>query len=165
MSRVNVRFEKELYRPMANWLNLYLSSKYVGWEITTMITDNTYLDIALRSQNITLDSAIGLGIQIDVLGIAKRDNEYKLFFIEAKKTPLSIRDYGQLLGYCRLINPEEAFLFSSIEWGGVGTMVKVLGRGDILTYGEGKSMVVGIWDVPSQRPDFMEVYPSIQTHL
>ena len=52
-------------------------------------------------------------MQIDVLGIAKKKNNVKLIFIEAKKTKLTLRDLGQLWAYCKLVDPEEAFLLTS----------------------------------------------------
>ena len=42
-----------------------------------------------------------------------------MFFIEAKKTNLTLRDLGQLWSYCKLIDPEEAFLMTSVAFGGI----------------------------------------------
>jgi len=53
--------------------------------------------------------ANGVDIQIDVLAIVKKDKDIKLFFIEAKKTKLTLRDLGQLWAYCKLVDPDEAF--------------------------------------------------------
>ena len=103
--------ENELYEPMRVWLEQYLKDKYKGYEIITLDTSQERLDRALKRYDIINDMATGVDIQIDVLGIARKKNNVKLFFIEAKKTKLTLRDLGQLWAYCKLIDPEEAFLF------------------------------------------------------
>lgn len=78
--------------------------------------------------------AVGLDLQIDILGIAKRGNTVKLFFIEAKKTNLTLRDLGQLWSYCKLIEPEEAFLMTSAGLGTLNKILNILKREDLLVY-------------------------------
>ena len=105
--------ERELYEPMRCWLDQYLRDKYKGYEIITADTSQERLDRALAKYNIVIEMANGMDIQIDVLGIARNKADIKLFFIEAKKTNLTLRDLGQLWAYCKLVDPEEAFLLSS----------------------------------------------------
>lgn len=109
--------ENELYEPMRNWLEQYLKDKYKGYDITVLDTSQERLDRALSRYDIVCEAANGVDIQIDVLGIARKNRIAKLFFIEAKKTRLTIRDLGQLWAYCKLIDPEEAFLLSSHSLG------------------------------------------------
>lgn len=52
-----------------------------------------------------------------MLAIAKKDKDIKLFFIEAKKIMLTLRDLGQLWAYCKLVDPDEAFFFRRQTWG------------------------------------------------
>lgn len=66
---------------------------------------------------------VGIGIQIDVLGIVKEKRKVFLFFIEAKKTHLNTHDLGQILIYSRICDPEKAFLFSSA---GTGSLEKLI---------------------------------------
>lgn len=107
---------------MRVWLEQYLKDKYKGYEIITLDTSQERLDRALKRYDIINDMATGVDIQIDVLGIARKKNNVKLFFIEAKKTKLTLRDLGQLWAYCKLIDPEEAFLFSSAEYSARGVL-------------------------------------------
>ena len=105
--------EEELYEPMCKWLEQYLKDKYKGHEILVVDSHSERLDRALAKFGIVNEMANGVDIQIDVLGIARKQGKVKLFFIEAKKTKLTLRDLGQLWAYCKLVDPEEAFLLTS----------------------------------------------------
>ena len=110
LNKKNVKSEFELYEPMCVWLKQYLLDKYKHYDIVTIDTHSERLDKVLENLGIINNLAVGVDIQIDVLGVAKKNEDIKLFFIEAKKTKLTLRDLGQLWAYCKLINPEEAFL-------------------------------------------------------
>ena len=108
--------------------------------------------------------AVGLDLQIDILGIAKRGNTVKLFFIEAKKTNLTLRDLGQLWSYCKLIEPEEAFLMTSAGLGTLNKILNILKREDLLDYGSGKfikKMKISTWNLTSETPDLSTMIPRI----
>lgn len=160
----NVRSEFELYEPMRGWLHSYLCDKYRGFEIITLDCHSERLDRVLSRYGIVCEMAIGIDIQIDVLGIARRGDEFKLFFIEAKKTHLNLHDLGQLWAYCKLIDPAEAFLFSSL---GIGSLAKILStfrRTDLLNFGDGKyikNMVVAKWNLATNAPDHSTAIPNI----
>lgn len=156
--------EEELYEPMERWLNQYLRDKYRGFEIITAQTPNEYLDKALERYGVVIDASVGVKIQIDVLGIARKKDVVKLFFIEAKKTPLVLRDLGQLWSYCKLIDPEEAFLLSSAGLGSLNRLLNVFGREDLLDFGDGrkiKKMKIGKWDVRSDSIDYTTLIPKL----
>ena len=92
----NVKKEDELYEPMRVWLQEYLKDKYKSSEIITVDAHSERLDKVLNRYGIVNDMATGVDIQIDVLGIVKnlKNSSIKLFFIEAKKTSLTLRDLG-----------------------------------------------------------------------
>ena len=113
----NVKSEFELYEPIRNWLHNYLGDKYKGFEIITLDTHAERLDRVLVKLGIVNELATGVDVQIDILGIARKKNVVKLFFVEVKKTSLTLRDLGQLWAYCKLIDPEEAFLITSSKFG------------------------------------------------
>jgi hypothetical protein len=75
------------------------------------------VNYSLVVNSIVNEMANGVDIQIDVLAIAQKGTDIKLFFIEAKKTKLTLRDLGQLWAYCKLVDPDEAFLLSSADLG------------------------------------------------
>ena len=156
--------EEELYEPMRAWLEQYLKDKYKGYEITTLDSHSERLDRVLLRHGIVNDMATGVDIQIDVLGIARKKDIAKLFFIEAKKTKLTIRDLGQLWAYCKLVDPDEAFLLTSADFGGLDKIIKGFGREDLLDFGDGKrikKMKVGKWDLSTNNIDISSIIPKI----
>lgn len=62
---------------MREWLDAYLSDKYKGYEIITLDAHSERLDRVLVKYGIANDIATGIDIQIDILGIAKKDNSVK----------------------------------------------------------------------------------------
>ena len=111
----NVSLERELYSPMCDWLRNYLEHNYRTAEIRVLDTSQVNLDCVLDSLGVLNEypQVIGIGMQIDVLGVVKTKFKTLLFFIEAKKTALNTHDLGQILVYSRICNPEKAFLKTS----------------------------------------------------
>ena len=152
--------EFDLYPPMCEWLENYLKSKYKRSEIIVVDAHSERLDRVLSRYGIVYDVATGIDIQIDVLGIAKNNDKFKLFFIEAKKTKLTLRDLGQLWAYCKLVDPEEAFLLTSADLGSLNKLLNVYHREDLLDFGDGKKikkMKVGIWNMNTNAPDMQSL--------
>lgn len=164
INKRNVINEIELYEPMRIWLHQYLSDKYKSYKITTLDTHSERLDRVLDKLSIFNELAIGVDIQIDVLGIAQKENNIKLFFIEAKKTKLTLRDLGQLWAYCKLINPEEAFLMTSADMGSLDKLLNIYKREDLLNFGDGKrikKMKIGVWNLSTMSPETFTMIPKI----
>ena len=164
MNKRNVKNEFELYLPMKKWLQGYLEDKYKGDKIITVDAHAERLDRVLAKYDIVNDLAVGVDIQIDILGIAKRESTIKLFFIEAKKTNLTLRDLGQLWAYCKLIDPEEAFLMTSAGLGTLNKLFNSFKREDLLDYGSGKfikKMKISTWNLTSGTPDLSTMIPKI----
>ena len=122
------------------------------------------MDRVLAKYDIVNEMANGVDIQIDVLAIAKKKTDVKLFFIEAKKTKLTLRDLGQLWAYCKLVDPDEAFLLTSASLGSLLKLLNVFRREDLLDFGNGKKikkMRVGRWDVTRNTIDFNSLVPKM----
>ena len=156
--------EKDLYEPMCKWLEQYLKDNYKGYEIVVADTSLERLDKALQRYGVVNEQANGVDIQIDVLGIARRGTTTKIFFIEAKKTKLTLRDLGQLWAYCKLVDPDEAWLLTSSDLGSLRKLLLSFNREDLLDFGDGKKikkMKVGIWDVKKNKPDFSQLFPRL----
>lgn len=156
--------EEELYEPMRQWLERYVKDKYKKFEVVAIDAHAERLDRVLAKYNIVNEMANGVDIQIDVLAIARRDNDIKLFFIEAKKTRLTLRDLGQLWAYCKLVDPDEAFLLTSADLGSLNKLLNAFRREDLLDFGDGKKikkMRVGKWDVLKNSVDFNSLVPKM----
>jgi len=160
----NVKSETELYEPMRLWLHYYLSDKFKGHKIITVDTHNERLDRVLQRHSVQHEMATGVDIQIDILGIAQKAHSVKLFFIEAKKTSLTLRDLGQLWAYCKLVDPDEAFLMTSSDLGSLNKILNIFKREDLLDFGDGKiikKMKVAVWDLKTGSPDFGTMIPKM----
>lgn len=156
--------EEELYEPMRVWLEQYVRDKYKRYDVISVDSHAERLDRVLAKYGVIKEMANGVDIQIDVLAIAKKNNDVKLFFIEAKKTRLTLRDLGQLWAYCKLVDPDEAFLFSSAGLGSLNKLLNAFRREDLLDFGDGKKikkMIVGKWDVTKNTVDYNSVVPKL----
>lgn len=157
--------EFDLYPPMCQWLETYLKDKYRNDEVIVVDAHSERLDRVLRRYGIVHDVATGIDIQIDVLGIVRNANKgFKLFFIEAKNTSLTLRDLGQLWAYCKLIDPEEAFLMTSADLGTLNKILNVYKREDLLDFGDGKrikKMKVAVWSITKNAPEASTMIPKI----
>ena len=156
--------EEELYEPMRIWLEQYVKDKYKTYDVIAVDAHAERLDKVLARYNVIKEMANGIDIQIDVLAIAKMRNQVKLFFIEAKKTRLTLRDLGQLWAYCKLVDPDEAFLLSSTGLGSLNKLLNAFRREDLLDFGDGKKikkMRVGKWDVIKSIVDYNSLVPKI----
>ena len=156
--------EFDLYPPMCQWLETYLIDKYKNDEVIVVDAHSERLDRVLRRHGIVHDVATGIDIQIDVLGIVRNAKGFKLFFIEAKITSLTLRDLGQLWAYCKLIDPEEAFLMTSADLGSLNKILNVYKREDLLDFGDGKrikKMKVAVWNITKNAPEASTMIPKI----
>ena len=156
--------EEELYEPMRLWLEQYIKDKYKRYAVVAVDAHAERLDRVLAKYSVVKEMANGVDIQIDVLAIAKKGSEVKLFFIEAKKTKLTLRDLGQLWAYCKLVDPEEAFLLTSADLGSLNKLLNAFRREDLLDFGNGKKikkMRVGKWDVTKNAIDFKTLIPKL----
>jgi len=164
VNKKNVQSEFDLYEPMRLWLHNYLEDKYKGFEIITLDAHAERLDRTLARLDIINDLATGVDIQIDILGVARKKEIIKLFFIEAKKTSLTLRDLGQLWSYCKLIDPEEAFLMTSAELGSLNKLLNTFKREDLLDFGDGrhiKKMKIAVWSLSSNSPELTSMIPKL----
>ena len=132
--------KKELYEPMRAWLQVYLEGKYRGAKVQTIDSHARTLDVFLEHNGVLgqYQQTVGLDIQIDVLGIVTRQAKSDIVFIEAKKTKLNLHDLGQLWAYCKLCDPIEAFLLSSVGIGSLNKVLNNLARHDLLDIGDGR---------------------------
>lgn len=162
----NVTKEEELYKPMCVWLNKLLCDKYKNAKIIVEDTHKVQLYRVLEKYNVLkfYPQANGLDIEIDVLGIIILKNEVKLYFIEAKKTALNLQNLGQLWVYCKLIDPEAAFLLSSFGNGSLNRVVDAMKREDLLDYSSNKKIKkiqIAKWDINRNTIDQRTLIPKI----
>lgn len=164
----NVSREVELYADMSKWLEAYLIDKYKNCRCGIKVIDchAYYLDSVLEKYGIIqyYPQVGGLKIEIDVLGMVIWNNKAQLYFIEAKKTPLTLPNLGQLQIYCKLCDPEDAYLLSSAGLGSLNKVLNILHREDLLDFGDGrkiKKIKVAKWDVARKTIDNHTIVPKL----
>lgn len=156
--------EQDLYEPMRIWLQQYVKDKYKQYEVISVDAHAERLDRVLAKHGIVYEMANGVDIQIDVLAIARKGDNIKLFFIEAKKTKLTLRDLGQLWAYCKLVDPDEAFLLTSEALGSLNKLLNAFHREDLLDFGDKKKikkMRVGKWNIKTNSIDYTSLIPKL----
>lgn len=156
--------EEKLYPEIKEWLQNYLADKYKGYTVqTTYETSRRNLDVVLKSKGINCKEAISLQIKVDIVGILKRGNDFKLVFVEIKDTELTLKDLGQLWGYTQLIDPIESFLISSKGLGRLSHIFNVLKREDLLKFGTktNKFMQIAKWDKTRNGIDYSSLTPKL----
>lgn len=164
----SIKKEVELYDGMCRWLEIYLKDKYKNKLCNIIVIDchSVTLDSVLEKHNIIkyYPQVVGLNIEIDVLGMVIWNNRAEIYFIEAKKTRLTLHNIGQLLVYCKLCNPEEAFLLSPAGLGSLDKVLNILKREDLLDYGSGKrikKIKVAKWDLTREAIDSHSIIPKL----
>ena len=156
--------EELLYPDIESWCKKYLEDKYKRYSVaTTHKTSRISLDSYLKTIGLEVKDAIGLSIRVDIVGVLRKSNETKLFFIEVKDSPLTLTDLGQLWGYTQLIDPVESFLISSKGLGSLEYLLKVIKREDLLAYGikKEKMMRVCKWDEDRKAIDYSSLIPKL----
>lgn len=104
-------------------------------------------------------------IRVDVAAFVESDQTLGLVLIECKTVPVSLAHLSQLLGYCRVALPLQAYLLSTH---GAGDAVQALilryDRADILEYHWGKGekprqITIAKWDARSKSIDYTSLLP------
>ena len=75
-----------------------------------------------------------------------------------------LRDLGQLWAYCRLIDPDEAFLLTSADLGSLNKLLNTFKREDLLDFGDGKrikKMKVAVWNLSTSSPEMSTMIPKM----
>lgn len=134
--------ESDLYKPISEWLRKILIN--TGVDAKVHDTSSSYLYNFILKNNLHKDFELCQNYKIkpDIVGFDITN--HKLHFIEVKVDELTIKDIGQLLGYCLVANPETALLVSlkppSIN------LIKILSsNSNVLKYDDDKSIQLGQW--------------------
>lgn len=154
--------EEELLAPCRKWFQRYLQERNRRSKCEILEnTDRRQLRYVLNEAGLSgeFPEASAWEVKVDVVGFIRRRSIASLAFVELKVVPISLRDVGQLLGYCRVCRPTEAFLLSS--QGLSSQLLRLLtsyGRTDVLEFGR-ETIRVGSWDYERGTPDWSSIIP------
>jgi len=154
--------EREMYPEVCRWLEDFLRHRYPRSKISVLDASRQPVYHVLRNLQLT-----GLpsdweswDIRADVLGIVSSKLSTRLAIVECKNRTITLAHLSQLLGYCRVAQPEYAFILSPF---GASSMLKRLlqtyGRKDVLEYQQKKgkvprSLVIARWDPVTKNLDY-----------
>ncbi len=112
--RIRTNPEQRLYSPISKYLEK-LFSKRLGEKVLFYDTSSFYLNKFISESEIgkELEYYDQYKIKPDLVGFVRSSK--RILMAEIKATELSLKDLGQLRGYCLVANPEYAILISDKE--------------------------------------------------
>jgi len=154
--------ESALLQPCRAWLERYLRQAHRGAMVTILPdTERRQLRAVLSEADFAphFPESSAWEVRVDVVGVVERKSEVLLAFVELKATPITLVNVGQLLAYCRVCRPSEAFLLSSKGLSGdLDRLLTTYGRLDVLEFGQ-TTMQVGRWHCGRKEPDWSSMIP------
>ena len=166
MSNYISKKEINLYPKILIWLQSYLKDKYPKAEIKTFDVHSVDLSDFIQRHNYMkyFPDYSTYKMKVDLIGIITYKEKCSLVFVEVKDTQLSVRDVSQLLGYCKIVKPELAFLISPKGLARpLNTMLVHYNRIDILQFDNYKKVKVAKWNSIRNEIEFDSVIPPIGT--
>ena len=149
MSEYISKKELELYKPILIWLQEYLSNKFPRSTIRTFDVHSIDLSEFLQKSPYKkfFPEYPTYKIRVDLLGLIIKNDICSIVFVEVKDTSLSLINLSQLIGYCKIVIPGNAFLISPKGLGRpLHSLLNIYKRNDILEYSNGKSIKIIKWD-------------------
>ena len=136
--------EAQLYEPISQWLEKALKTKGFK-DIRVHDTSSYYLGKWILRNDLAeqFEFCSKYGIKPDIVGFILDDKS--IAFVEVKIGELTLKEVGQLLGYCLVANPKYAFLVSKEE-PSIHLAKIIQTNPDILKYTEEKKILIGKWD-------------------
>lgn len=136
--------EQELYEPLSTWYRNHLISQGHS-KALVHDTSSFYLDQFIEKNNLfeDFDFCNEYKIKPDIVGFLRLSKQ--LTFMEVKVGDLTLKDLGQLLGYCLVAQPSEAILVSPKPPN--LTLLRLLKLNpDILKYSDNDKIQIATWD-------------------
>jgi len=136
--------ELDTYQPLVDWLKSYISSMVKGKVYAFDTSSQTMFQFfSSKSEEIDRINSIfvdldNLSIRPDIVGFSEASSDF--YFIESKITSLGLKELGQIMGYCHVAKPKEAFLVTTAEIS--ATLIKAITRNrDLIKYNNNSSEI------------------------
>jgi len=149
--------ERELYRPVCDWLASFLRHKYRSAAVYVENTSSSSVAEFLRRHELTtyVPYWVTLEVPADVTGAAvltRRPHRtlLRLAIVEVKRNAINLRDLSQGIGYAKVVQPHYAFIVSPKGWTeNLQQLVRNYKRSDVLEYAPQRWLMVARWDLAS----------------
>jgi len=155
--------EKEMYPHVMEWLKSVLQSQHRRTEIRVWDSSSTKLSRIIEDNNLAefYPDYQSFDISVDVVGAVMKSVRPDLVFVECKLQAITLRDLGQLLGYCRVAKPAKALLISPAYISqGMHYLLKAYDRTEVLEYGDNQSILIARWDDGKRDIDVSSILPN-----
>jgi hypothetical protein len=160
------RNESEMYPHVSAWLERFLLSRLGKFSDVRIIVEDTSqksLSMWLYEKGLHryFRDYNTFEVEVDITGVVEfKNRKAYIILIECKLEKIKLRDIGQLLGYSKVVKPHIAMILSPSGLSdSLGLLLKVYRRYDILSYDQGKHIVVGKWSHARFEPDFSSLIP------
>ncbi|MGH9877913.1 MAG: hypothetical protein ACRD5H_09760 [Nitrososphaerales archaeon] len=154
--------EKSLYPSILRWLQDYLTNKYPRALVKTFDVHSVDLSDFIQRHKYTkfFPEYSTYKIRVDLLGLVFEKNMCRMAFVEVKVSALSLMNFSQLLGYCKIVKPESAFLISPQGMAKpLNQLLTHFNRVDILEFDKNRFIRVARWNSSRNAIDFDSVIP------
>ena len=161
--------ESAMYPAVAAWLRDRLTARFPSASVRAADTHNVRLNEYISRHALHAGFADSswqtFEIQVDVTGFVTDGEGTRLHFVECKLSPLSLAHLSQLLGYCRVALPSEAWLLSPAGVGSaLSSLVNSYARLDVLEYDwperrRPRHVIAARWNADSRSPDPADALP------
>lgn len=161
MVSMNKIDEKALYEPISEWFERYLCSKYGKSKVYVWDSHNVYLSKLLQQHNLHryFQQFDTFEIKVDISAVILQNDNAQLGFVEVKSSLIRLAHIGQLLGYCRVANPIEAFLISPFEISNpLHSLLIKYGKLGTLDYGKNK-IKIAKWKPDANDIEYNSLIP------
>ena len=164
MNNYESKQEIALYPSMLEWLQMYLENKHPKAVIKTYDVHSVDLSDFIQRNNYTkfFPEYATYKIRVDLLGMILEKDKCNLVFVEVKDTSLSLINLSQLLGYCKILRPEFAFLISPKGLAKPLSQLLVhFNRLDILEFDKNKFVRVAKWNPTRNAIEIDSIIPPL----
>lgn len=156
--------EKILYKPILFWLEEFLKNKNPRARVYVYDVHAVNLSDFLEKTEFKkfFPEYSIYKIKIDLIGIIQTKDRCLLIFVEVKDAQLNLMHLSQLLGYCKIVRPIEAFLISPEGMSKpLNYLLTYFKRLDILEYIPNHFIRVAKWDSSRKAIRIDSVIPSL----
>ena len=154
--------EREMYIPVAHWLESFLQARHRSRAIRAFDTSAVQLYRWIEQQGLQKDfpEYLAYDVRVDVTAIVQEAHRARLAFVECKLHAVTLRDVSQILGYCRVARPQSAWIVSPR---GISThlayLLRTYHRFDVLEYTPSRPIRIATWNHSRREIEAASVLP------
>lgn len=154
--------EREMYQPIAKWLQHFLRQRFKGAEVWVGDVHARKVSHVLMREGLShfFPESETYEVKVDVLGVIVHKQKGSLAIVECKIKPVTLMDLAQIVGYSKVLKPAFAIILSPKGWSAaIEKLINTFNRDDILEYGDDRKVVIARWDAKAAAVSYGESLP------